>query len=238
MLCESNLDGKIANLNQLTTTGNHNITCTLTNANNRSISISKEIKVTYDEYKITNLIINGSFENDFDNWSYGEGYYNPEISNIAYHGSKGAKLISDNEIDYSRASSMVKQILKDNPQLNHKYYAFSFYKSSKNYTSNDNRFEWYSYGSESCRMIFGRKNIASEDWVKTSTISTPKEECLKLSNINWAIRNFIRKSTNDVYIDSMVLIDLTNDFGEDNEPTLDWLDKHISYFDDTISIYK
>ena len=54
----------------------------------------------------------------------------------------------------------------------------------------------------------------------------------------WHIRNFIRQSNHDVIIDSMVLIDLTNDFGEGNEPTLDWLDKHISYFDDTISIYK
>ena len=41
VICESNLEGKIANLNELTTTGNHNITCTLTNTNNRSISISK-----------------------------------------------------------------------------------------------------------------------------------------------------------------------------------------------------
>lgn len=238
VLCESDLDGKIANLNELTTTGNHNITCTLTNANNRSISISKEIKVTYDEYKITNLIANGSFESDLDSWSTDMSAFKAEIVTDAYHGNKAVKLITDNNINYGKASSMVYQTLKiGNPILNHKYYAFSYYKSSKDYYAQDKRFEWFLSGTyEHCSMKFGYKEQATEDWLRISNTQSVKPECDNMEG--WHIRNFIRQSNHDVIIDSMVLIDLTNDFGEGNEPTLDWLDKHISYFDDTISIYK
>lgn len=238
VLCESNLDGKITNLNELTTTGNHNIICTLTNTNNRSISISKEIKVTYDEYKITNLITNGSFENGLDSWSTSDGTFTPEIVTDAYHGNKAVKLLTDNNNDYGQASSLVRQTLKiGKPILNHKYYAFSYYKSAKGYHAQDKRFELYlNYSQESCKMTFGYKEQATEDWLRISNIQSVKLECDNMEG--WHIRNFIRNSNHNVIIDSMVLIDLTNDFGEGNEPTLDWLDKHISYFDDTISIYK
>ena len=235
-----NLDSKktIANLNEIDTTGTHTITCTLTNSNNRSISISKEVKVTYDEYKITNLITNGSFENNLDSWNTSDGIFTPEIVTDAYHGKKAVKLITDNNNDHGQASSLVRQTMKTGkPILNHKYYAFSYYKSSRDYHAQDKRFEWYlNYSQEFCRMLFGYKEQATEDWLRISNIQSVKPECDNMEG--WHIRNFIRNSNHDVIIDSMVLIDLTNDFGEGNEPALDWLNKHISYFDNTISIYK
>ena len=199
------LDSKevISNLNEIDTTGTHTITCTLTNSNNRSTSISKEIKVTYDEYKITNLIANGSFENDLGS-----------------------------------ASSMVHQELKiGGPIVNHKYYATSYYKTSENYHVGDARFEWFlRYDYEECKLTFGANKQATENWLRISNIQGLKPECDNMKG--WHIRDFIRQSNHDVIIDSLVLIDLTNDFGEGNEPTLEWLNNHISYFDDTISIYK
>ena len=228
----------ITNLNEIDTTGTHTITCTLTNSNNRSISVSKELKVTYDEYKITNLITNGNFENDLENWGTDMGFFQPEIVNDSYHGNKAVKLITDNNTDYGQASSIVFQILKaGSPISNHKYYAFSYYKSSKDYHAVDKRFEWFLDGAyEHCTMIFGYKEQATEDWLRISNIQSVKTECDNMKG--WHIRNFIRQSNHDVTIDSLVLIDLTNDFGEGNEPTLEWLNNHISYFDDTISIYK
>lgn len=234
------LDSKevISNLNEIDTTGTHTITCTLTNSNNRSTSISKEIKVTYNEYKITNLIANGSFENDLENWGTSMCHFQPEIVNDSYHGNKAVKLITDNNIDLGGASSMVHQELKiGGPILNHKYYAISYYKTSENYHVGDDRFEWFvSYAKENCRMTFGHNEKAANNWTRTAGIQTLKSECD--NNSGWHIRDFIRQSNHDVIIDSLVLIDLTNDFGEGNEPTLEWLNNHISYFDDTISIYK
>lgn len=85
-------------------------------------------------------------------------------------------------------------------------------------------------------MTFGHNKKATNNWTRTAGIQTLKSECD--NNSGWHIRDFIRQSNHDVIIDSLVLIDLTNDFGEGNEPTLEWLNNHISYFDDTISIYK
>lgn len=231
------LDSKevISNLNEIDTTGAHTITCTLTNSNNRSTSISKEIKVTYDEYKITNLIANGSFENDLENWVTSESKFTPEIVSNAYHGNKAIKLLTDNDTDYGYASSSIIQVLNGKiPLLNHKYYAISYYKSSNDYHAADRRYEWWS--GDDCTIVFGENNIPSDNWIKTASIQSPKEQCV--SRTYWYIRDFIRQSNHDVIIDSLVLIDLTNDFGEGNEPTLEWLNNHISYFDDTISIYK
>ena len=234
------LDSKevISNLNEIDTTGTHTITCTLTNSNNRSTSVSKEIKVTYDKYKITNLIANGSFENDLENWGTSMGHFQPEIVNDSYHGNKAVKLITDNNIDLGSASSMVHQELKiGGPIVNHKYYATSYYKTSENYHVGDARFEWFlRYDYEECKLTFGANKQATENWLRISNIQGLKPECDNMKG--WHIRDFIRQSNHDVIIDSLVLIDLTNDFGEGNEPTLEWLNNHISYFDDTISIYK
>ena len=225
----------ITNLNEIDTTGTHTITCTLTNSNNRSTSITKEIKVTYDEYKITNLIANGSFENGLENWVTSEGKFTPEIVSDAYHGNKAIKLLTDNDTDYGYASSSIIQVLNGKiPLLNHKYYAISYYKNSNDYHVADRRYEWWS--GDDCTIVFGENNIPSDNWIKTASIQSPKEQCV--SRTYWYIRDFIRQSNHDVIIDSLVLIDLTNDFGEGNEPTLEWLNNHISYFDDTISIYK
>ena len=64
--CSSNLDTNknITNTNQLTTTGKHNITCTVKTGAGKTTTVTKNIEITYQAYTITNLITNGSFENN------------------------------------------------------------------------------------------------------------------------------------------------------------------------------
>ena len=68
--CISNLDinKNITNTNQLTTTGNHNITCTVKTGAGKTTTVTKNIEITYKAYTITNLITNGSFENGLNSW--------------------------------------------------------------------------------------------------------------------------------------------------------------------------
>lgn len=64
--CKSNLNSTIENvtdLKVLTTTGTHNITCTVTSNTGKTASVTKSTKITYDPYSIKNLIVDGSFEN-------------------------------------------------------------------------------------------------------------------------------------------------------------------------------
>ena len=41
-----------------------------------------------------------------------------------------------------------------------------------------------------------------------------------------------------VYVDGCVLVDLTAAFGAGNEPSKEWCDANIDYFDGTTTVYK
>lgn len=41
-----------------------------------------------------------------------------------------------------------------------------------------------------------------------------------------------------MYVDAVMLIDLTEAFGLGNEPTKEWCDENISYFDGSTIVYK
>lgn len=41
-----------------------------------------------------------------------------------------------------------------------------------------------------------------------------------------------------MYVDAVMLIDLTEAFGSGNEPTKEWCDENISYFDGSTIVYK
>ena len=54
----------------------------------------------------------------------------------------------------------------------------------------------------------------------------------------WVIRNF-QRMTNDVsYTDALIIVDLTETFGSGNEPSIEWCDENIEYFEGTSVIYK
>jgi flagellar basal body-associated protein FliL len=189
-------------------------------------------------YNITNLVVNGSFKNGLENWT-NLGKYSVILDSNAYDGNNSLKLPHNNGEDLGMADSGITQVTSENrPILAHKYYGSIEFKSSNIFTVADSRFEWYRTDTGNCKLVFAYKAIQTSEWVRLSSIKElTNSDCLDLSG-DWIIRNFVRSATDYSYIDSTILIDLTEAFGEGNEPSREWCDKNIEYFEGTITIYK
>ena len=108
------------------------------------------------------------------------------------------------------------------------YYKDSYIQADGNVSDED--------GTEEGLLRFILKDIQVLDWTKMSSINQ-----LTLStylNESWVIRNF-QRMTNDVsYTDALMIVDLTETFGSGNEPSIEWCDENIEYFEGTSVIYK
>ena len=184
-------------------------------------------------YTITNLISNGSFEYGFSNW-YDERNGSTEYHQVVsggYHGNYSLRFGNMAGVE------MTNQLLPySSPILNHKYYGTLMFKSSSTFTTSDSRFEWFYNDTTYGRMVFATKNRASNDWIKLSAIQSITDSTY-LSN-NWKIRNFHVNANEYSYVDSIMIVDLTEAFGMGNEPDLAWCNENINYFDGTMIVYK
>ena len=214
--------------------GTHEIECMVNATDTEPAIDSKTIEVTYQAYTINNIINDGSFELDLTAWTLEDA----EISNDGYDSIKALKLLKN------KASTSAKQITSVTPVVGHKYYGSMAFKlaSSASFSADDDRFDWFNNEDFDGRMIFARKNIKSTTWTKISHIqsisnNTYIDSDYVLDN-PWYIRNYFKNSTVDAYVDQLVLVDLTFTFGEGNEPTKEWCDSHINYFDGSTTIYK
>ena len=82
------------------------------------------------------------------------------------------------------------------------------------------------------------EQIVNNGWTKYSKVTK------HISNDNKSIfrigiyPNDSLSVDGNAYFDGILGIDLTSTFGSGNEPDKNWCDKHINYFDGTITIYK
>ena len=232
--CISNLDinKNITNTNQLTTTGNHNITCTVKTGAGKTTTVTKNMEITYKAYTITNLITNGSFENGLNSWEH----ENVELSTDSYSGSYSLRFNHNNGNDFIAMTTQTLSVAS--PILNHKYYGSVMFKSSSTFgygNTFDSRYEWYYTDTYNADMIFTFKWNQTNSWIKLSSIQQVTESTYL--NQKWIIRNFQRGTTEYSYSDDLIFVDLTATFGSGNEPDKEWCDKHINYFDGTTTIY-
>ena len=234
--CSSNLDinKNITNTNHLTTTGNHNITCTVKTGAGKTTTVTKNIEITYKAYTITNLITNGSFENGLNSWEH----ENVELSTDSYSGSYSLRF-NHNNGKYLSAIVYQKPLLNA-PIISHKYYGSVMFKSSNTFGYGGNcvdaRYEWWLGDETNMRLVFTQKVNKTSEWIKLSSIEQI-DNATYLDN-NWIIRNFEVCTTEYSYSDDLILVDLTTTFGSGNEPDKEWCDKHINYFDSITTIYK
>ena len=232
--CSSDLDinKNIINTNQLTITGKHNITCTVTTGAGKNISVTKNITITYQTYTITNLITNGSFEKGLNHWNVYAG--TEQSSELISDGYIGNYSLRFNHKDGQEYLAVVYQYLDDSLQYsNHLYYGMEYIKTSLKFTCLDAKLEIYRDTSTTSTLFYQYNNLKVNNWVRISNIiDLPNKEN------NWHIRTYAQWPNDYVYIDSVVLIDLTATFGSGNEPDKEWCDKHINYFDGTTTIYK
>ena len=205
---EVSKDGNILSSSSYTYSNN---ILTISNANG-NIHIRK-----LKAYTITNMVKNGSFENNLTNWTiFGGSSGSWGITQIPLHGNNCA---------YRKASNTQANFLLQ--ELNwisgHKYYFFAHAISVTNQTFTcDITNKGGAFSVTSIPSAYTRgSSIYESNFTGTNTISI----------------NFY-KTTDNVNVDSIGVIDLTAAFGSGNEPDLNWCNNNINYFDNTATVYK
>lgn len=127
--------------------------------------------------------------------------------------------------------AMVSQSLPT-PIANHKYYGRCYQKAPVGYTWADSRFEYYATDAENALMVFTTMPYnPTGDWEFASAItslSEPRED------IAWQLRSFTVAGSDIAYRKELMIIDLTESFGMGLEPSKEWCDENITFFEDEI----
>lgn len=173
------------------------------------------LSYTLDEntkrYVIINMISNGSFENDFT------GYYakaDKASITTAEHafGSKsyqrGASTKAGGTCQYITLTS------------GHVYYYFLYTKTNGQTVSSDVSYTGWTIQAN------------STSWKKFSVLQKSTVAGKKNISLNFG------SLTANTYVDGVGFVDLTQAFGKGNEPSKEWCDSNIDYFDGTMSVFK
>lgn len=172
---------------------------------------------------LNNLIKNSGFEAD-TNWDLsGNSNY---VTTDKVSGSRCLKLPAGN------TTPMGIQSLSP-PILNHKYYSSVMLKSDGNTGGNDGRSEFYGGDGLGKNWVFqSTLNFNNSSWTKVSSLHSI--DVINASNFMW--RLFIVNPTANLFVDNLILVDLTAAFGLGKEPTKEWCDTNIPYFENEYSI--
>ena len=122
-----------------------------------------------------------------------------------------------------KGTSVASTPIEVQPILGHKYYGRELIKTNGNVNATDCRFELYAGDGQGLNWVFGYNSGNYPNWTINSGIITIDQ----LKGSNYVIRTFVVNSTNNVWIDDVILIDLTTAFGKGNEPSKEWCDQNI-----------
>lgn len=172
---------------------------------------------------LNNLIKNSGFETDI-NWVLsGNSSY---VTTDKVSGSRCLKLPAGS------TTPMGIQSLSP-PILNHKYYSSVMLKSDGNTGGNDGRSEFYGGDGLGKNWVFqSTLNFNNSSWTKVSSLHSI--DVINASNFMW--RLFIVNPTANLFVGNLILVDLTAAFGLGKEPTKEWCDANIPYFENEYSI--
>ena len=165
---------------------------------------------------ITNLVVNGSFENGFDGWTIVGSASSWGIAQIPVHGTYGA---------YRKASGSQVNYLSQNIywEEGHVYYYFA---SANSVTSQTFMADVLLKGG----TIYFTTGPSS--FYKGSSLFVPNFTGNNTISVNFA------STTDNINTDAVGVVDLTAAFGAGNEPSKEWCDANINYFDGSIVVYK
>lgn len=174
---------------------------------------------------VENLIKNGSFENDKNDWSCRA---TDEIVPDGVSGAKCLKRFYTDTAAYNYASSSLFDAL-----LYHKYYLGAYIKSNGNFQAS-----LYFYGGNN--NYFGVEHATfttAANWqrigyvAKVTQTPTSQMSALLYSDCGTAFG-----ASNYVLYDAVICLDLTQLFGEGNEPAVAWCNEHINYSDEGVVV--
>lgn len=174
---------------------------------------------------VENLIKNGSFESDKNDWSCKAS---DEIVADGVSGAKCLKRFYGNTTAYDFATSSPFDAL-----LYHKYYLGAYVKSNGNFPAT-----LYFYGGGN--HYFGVQRMtfaATTDWQKVGYVTTVMQTpASQMSALLYSDCGTALGASNYVLYDAVVCLDLTQLFGEGNEPAAAWCNEHIHYGDDGVVV--
>ena len=176
-----------------------------------NINIRKKTKKTF-----TNIIKNGSFENGLNNWTINGNQSSWYPTTIAKYGSNAYYRTSSSS-SYNYITQSVSWI-KDN-----KYYYFAHGIA----TTNQNLYCDVTNRGGSIKVT-----VVPHYWKRGSVIFSPTFSGNNTISVNYA------QTTDNVIVDGIGLINLTQIFGAGQEPPLSWCNLLIDIYDNSnITIY-
>lgn len=172
-----------------------------------------------EEYTLTNLVASGNFE-DPSAWITWSG--NAIIDYPTPFGSKVLRL-SGSEL----ASTSIEK-----PIVGHVYYGREYIKTDGDLNADDCRFEVHGGDGVGLNWVYGWNRGNFPEWTMLSATNL-----IEVVNAqSYVIRTFTVNGNNTAYVDGIMIIDLTAAFGSGEEPSKEWCDKNIPFFDTTFTI--
>lgn len=167
---------------------------------------------------LESIIPNGSFELD-SGWN--GAVYSTEQ---AFVGARSSALGPGTTVN---TSGPVKT-----PKSGHLYYGRSYIKSDGDISPADCRFELYAGDGPGLNFVFAWNQGNFPGWTMQSSIVRADS----VAGQSYIIRNFVVDAKSQCWTDGLMIVDLTEAFGAGNEPTKEWCDTNIPYFDGTTKI--
>lgn len=180
-------------------------------------SVARKIKKGYiGVTEATNLVVDGSFENVSGNWIC--WLAEPTDTSQAKYGTQSLKLGGDALAATAAAVVLI---------YGHKYYGREYIKTEGQLDAADCRFELVGVvnGAEKA-YVFGWNRGNYPNWSIISNIVTIDHD----TTDGFGIRTFTVGGTVNAWVDGLIVIDLTATYGAGNEPTKEWCDANIPFF--------
>lgn len=186
-----------------------------------------------NSYNFTNLISDGSFESDMGNWIANGNGTVTQSNEESYSGSYSLKTVSTSDNVYSGPKLDITNVL----DMTHKYYfqamgmcsvlnGGAWYGEIGRTESGSSKYV-YLYGATSSTNALTDINI----WKKGSCYIDFLNENVTAVWLAPVRCNNKNTTGATVFVDDIVLVDLTATFGAGNEPSKEWCDKYIDYFE-------
>lgn len=170
------------------------------------------------EIFIENLITNGDVEKDANGWEVITG----DLTRISFTGGNHALKLAATEDNQSIDFKCTEKI----PLIrSHKYY-MSFNVAQYGDASKVVQVYW---PDDSALPAGSATTPQTGKWYRATSILSVSYNSSGMYQVRFVVEN--APSTQYAYFDQMMLVDLTEAFGAGNEPTVDWCNENIEYFD-------
>lgn len=216
--------------------GNYRLIVEYNNNTYASVIVNDDITQKL-KYSITNIINNSGFENGTNNWTLNNN--NATISAVSTIKKTGSNSMS---FDINNNSDSLYQSI--NIKNGHRYYMREHVYLKNKLNSSISNLSQLSGTSNIGVIGLIDENIAdsynvlnnveAKKWTEIDNLFVASaDKTTKYYSIYASATN-----NNVIYIDNVILIDLTATFGNDNLPDIEWCRRNIDYFEGTSYIYK